>query len=150
MLSARLIQMIEGHWQPISARFLRQIRSSPELPQLQRLSDSELVDRAENITKNLGRWLLSSEKDISSRYESLGFSRYQEGIPLHEVVRAIQILKENIVGFVRDQGFGGTSVELYAEEELEHLISRFFDSAVYHVVHGYEETMRRAPRSVAV
>jgi hypothetical protein len=35
-------------------------------------------------------------------------------------------------------------IELYAEEELEHRVGRFFDFMLYHVVRGYEAAMRRA------
>jgi len=150
MLSARLIQMIEDHWQPVGARFLRQIRGAAELPQMQTLPDSELLDRAHSVVRNLGHWLTSSHKDWGSYYENLGRTRRHEGIPLCEVVRALQILKDTIVDFVRDQGFGKTSVDLYAEEELEHLISRCFDQAVFHVVHGYEAAEQPVSRRAAV
>ncbi len=150
MLSAKLIQVIEDNWQPISARVLRQVRAAPELARMQTLSDSEIVERAQKIVRNLGHWLASSEKDWGVSYEALGRVRYEERIPLHEVIRAIFILKETILDFVRDQGIGGTSVELYAEEELEHIVSRFFDSAVYHVAHGYEVAMAGAIRTAAV
>lgn len=149
MLSAKLIQMIEDHWQPIGARFLGQVRRAPELSHMQTLPDSELMDRAQAITRNLGRWLASSDTEWGGRYEALGRIRRREGIPLHQVVRALQYLKDAIIDYVRDQGFGRTSVELYAEEELEHMISRSFDLVVYHVVHGYEEAMREAKSGVA-
>jgi hypothetical protein len=142
MLSAKLIQMIEDHGEAIGARFLRRVRCAPEMPLMQTLPDSELIDRAQAVVRNLGRWLASSDSDWGSRYEALGRTRCHEGIPLHEVVRALQNLKETIIDFARDQGFGGTSVEVYAEEELEHMISRSFDLAVYHVVHGYEEAIQ--------
>ncbi len=149
MLSAKLIQMIEEHWQPIGSRFLRRIRSAPELPLMQTLPDSELLDRAHAVVRNLGYWLASSDSDWGGRYEALGRTRFHEGIPLHEVVRALQNLKETIIDFVRDQGFGRTAVEVYAEEELEHMISRSFDHAVYHVVHGYEESLKESRKGAA-
>jgi len=37
---------------------------------------------------------------------------------LHEVVRALHILKGTILDFVREQGMGRNALELYAEEEL--------------------------------
>jgi hypothetical protein len=146
MLSAKLIQTIEQHYQAIGERFLRQVRSNPNLPHMQKLLDSELGDRARAVARNLGRFLIADEKDWSARYEALGRTRCRERIPLHEVVLALHILKTDIMDFVRNQGMGGTSVELYAEEELEHMVSAFFDTAVYHAVRGYEEALRELAR----
>jgi hypothetical protein len=149
MLSVKLIQAVEDHWEQIGAKVLRDIQGHPDLGHLKQLPESELKDRAQEVTRNLGHWLMAKEQELSGRYEGLGRHRFREHVPLHEVVRALQILKDNITGFVRDQGFSQTSVELYAEEELEHLVSRFFDAVVYHVVRGYEEAIRSAAHLAA-
>jgi hypothetical protein len=53
-----------------------------------------------------------------------------------------------MMDFVQEQGLRNDSVEfyvelysyvdLYAEEELEHRVGRFFDDLVVHLVRGYE------------
>jgi hypothetical protein len=49
-----------------------------------------------------------------------------------------------MLSFVRDQGLGQTTVEVYAEEELEHHVGLFFDCVVHCLVRGYEDEMRQA------
>ncbi|MCC6858284.1 MAG: hypothetical protein IT158_06980 [Bryobacterales bacterium] len=144
MISVKLIQAVEDHWEQISAKVLRDIQRHPELEHLKRLPGSELKERAQEVTRNLGHWLMAKEQEWGCKYEGLGRHRFQEHVPLHEVVRAMQIVKDNITDFIREQGFCQTSVELYAEEELEYLVSRFFDAVVYHVVRGYEEALQSA------
>jgi len=144
MLSRTLVQMIEDHCEQITNRILRHQRQDPELIQVKKLPESELRDRAGEVLKNLGHWLSAGrEAEVSSRYERLGHRRFEEAIPLYEVVRSLHILKTNMIEFVREQGIGQNPVQLYAEEELEHRIGLFFDEAVYHTVHGYETALRQ-------
>ncbi len=144
MVSRTLVQTIEDNCERITARIVRHLRQDPKLAHISRLPESELQDRAREVLKNLGRWLVAGhEGEIAQRYESLGRHRREESIPLHEVVRSLHILREHIVDFVREQGIGQSAVQLYAEEELEHLVGLFFDGAVYHTVRGYEGAMHQ-------
>jgi hypothetical protein len=147
MLSARLVRLIEQHSDEISNRLIDAIRAHHDLPTLASESDAELQQWAGDILQNLGH-LLSAPKDEAtlSRYHLMGRLRFEESIPLHEAVLRLHLLKDKIVGFVHEQGFPMTSLQLYAEEELEHRICGFFDAAVYHVVRGYEDAMRVAAR----
>ncbi len=79
----------------------------------------------------------------------MGRARFEEGIPLHESVRGFQIVKEKIIDFIHEQGTAKTSVELYAEEELELRLSGFFDVLVYHLIRGYEGAWRRTRQAAA-
>lgn len=123
------------------------IHSHPELPTLARESDAELRQWSGEILENLG-YLLSAPKsdDVRRRYQIMGRLRFEQSIPLHEAILRLQLLKEQIVDFVHHQGFPMTSLQLYAEEELEMRIDRFFDALVYHVVCGYEGAMKVAAK----
>ena len=149
MLSTRLISMVEDHWESISSRLVHRIRQDPHLFHVRKLPESDLRDWGKEHAKNLGHWLSSPETDIARRYEHLGRLRYQELVPLHECVHGLHLAKDAILDFVRDQGIGETSVELYAEEELEHSVGHFFDLAVHHLVKGYEEALRQAAHVTA-
>ncbi len=145
MLSTKLIQLIEDHWEGIVARVLRQIREDARLFHMRKLPDSELRLWGQNILKYLGHWLIESrDEEIAHRYESQGRLRYQEAIPLHECVCTMALLKQALLVYIRDAGVAQNIVELYAEEELELSVGRFFDSALYHMVRGYEGEMRKA------
>jgi hypothetical protein len=142
MLSVRLIRMVADHWEEIAARVIRQVRRDSKLLELGKLPEQELRERAREILQGLGAWLVSPEEDLGQRSEALGRRRFEEGIPLHEVVYSLQLLRENMIQFVRDQGLGQTPLELYAEEELERGSDRIFNKIIYHFVRGYERAMR--------
>ena len=143
MLSSNLIHLIEDHFEQITADHLQRVQKDPELPHIKKLPASELRNWARHILRHLGDWLAaSSEKEVASCYQGLGRLRFEESVPLHESVRNFQNLKQLIVDYVRSRAVHETTLQIYAEEEWEHLLCRFFDSMVYHVVRGYETARR--------
>jgi hypothetical protein len=143
MLSGKLVHLIEAHWDRITSRVLDQIHREPEMSHTRALVESELRDRAEILLHNLGHWLSAGEeKSLATAYEQLGELHYEEGVPLYEAVHALCILREQMVDFVEEHIDSKTSLELYAEEELDRRLGRFFDLLVIHMVKGYERALR--------
>lgn len=150
MVSAKFVQLIESHADQITERVLSQLRADRRARHIAGLPETELRDSCHRVLRNLGHWLTaSSEEEIARYYEQRGRVRAAEGVPLHEAIYLLQLLKNRMLDFVRDQGFTQTSVDLYAEEELEHQVGRFFDAAVYHLVRGYEQALRAPLRAEA-
>lgn len=147
MLSAKLIQLIEDHWEGIMTAVLHNLRNDPRLPNMRKIPDSELRDLGRTMLKNLGQYLTASRHELRAleeQYEGLGRVRFAEDIPLHESVRALQGVKRKVIEFLRDHEFAQSSVAIYAEEELEHRLGEFFDDLIYYEVRGYEAAMRQA------
>lgn len=139
MLSFTLMQVLEDHWNDLSAGVLRQIRSDPEMKHLAALPEGELNRRAKEIMKYFVEWL-GGNGGVAQKYEEIGRTRFEQGVPLHEFIRALQMIKQKMINFVREQG-ADSAVKIFAEEELEYSIDRFFDNAVYHTVRGYEAAL---------
>jgi hypothetical protein len=147
MLSGKLIRLIEEHQEEITGSVIREIRHDRDLIDMRKLPDAELRERARLVLENLGFWLAEeNEADIARRYEVLGKARFEHGIPLHESARALLVMKDKIVEFVSHQGLK-TFVELYAEEELDRRVGRFFDVLVVHLIRGYEAAWHTAERA---
>lgn len=145
MLSGRLIHLIETHSDSIIDRVIHQIRNDPEIPQIGRLPEAELRQWGRLFLEKLGEWLAGGkDEELGRRYEVIGRIRFEEAIPLHESVHALFLLKGKMIQFVQDQAEARTAMQLYAEEELEHRVDRFFDIMVCHLVRGYESALRRA------
>ncbi len=143
MLSARLVQLIQNNWQEIADRLIREIRNHPEMQNFASRPETEIRDWCREILENLG-YLLAARKDeeVKRRFQVLGRMRFEEKIPLHEAVLRMHLLKDKIVAFIHEQGFALTAMQLYAQEELEQRMGRFFDACVYHIVRGYEDALR--------
>lgn len=150
MLSGKLIRLIEAHQEEITDRLLRDIHRYPELSHLRQLPEAELRERSQNLLEHLGYWLAeSNEEELGRRYETLGKARFDESVPLHESVQALFLIKEKMIDFVDEQGFNPDALELYAEEELERRVGRFFDLLVSRMVRGYENAWRKAAHATA-
>jgi hypothetical protein len=142
LLSTKLVQLIEENWEEIATRLVREVRRNGEMKNLAAYPDSELRAWCRAILENLGQLLGNKKEDEIRRcFEASGRNRFEENIPLHEAVLRLHLLQDKIVAFVHEQGFPMTALQLYAEEELEQRMTRFFHACVYHVVRGYEAAM---------
>ncbi len=151
MVSATLVHRIEDHWEQVSARFFRLLRNSRELPHIARMPESEMVEACRRVLRNLGNWLVcGSESDIAWHFERIGAERHRNGIPLSEAIRVVQLMKDATINFLQDEGPLENSVELYAEEELENQLGRFFDLLVFHLARGYESATATPAHPAAV
>jgi len=151
MLSGKLIHLIEAHQEEITNRIMHAATEHPDRVQIQKLQELELRERCRQIMQQLGHWISAGkEEELGKQYESIGRTRCEQGIPLHEAVRTLCIIKEKMIDFVKEQGVTKDSMELYAEEELERRVGRFFDALVIHMVKGYEAALRRAALAAAI
>jgi hypothetical protein len=147
MLSIRLVQLIETHWEEIAARLIREVKKNPETKNLARFPEAELKAWCREILENLQTLLAATKEDqMQRRFRVFGKLRFEENVPLHEAVMRLHLLKGEIFSFVHEQGFAMTMLELYREEELQVLMNRFFDACVFQVVRGYEEAWRVSDR----
>jgi hypothetical protein len=149
MVSLKLIQLIETHKEEIAHRLVSTVRKHPDmLPHLAGKSDAEMREWCRLVLGDLC-YLLSGtkEEEVPRRFEVIGRKRYEENVPLHEAILRPMLLKRMIIGFIHEQDFAMSAVQLYAAEELELRIGRFFDDCVYEEVRGYEAAMRIARRA---
>ena len=149
MLSARLIQLIETHHKELTDRVLRETWRRQDLPHILRLPEAELRERNRLLLEHLGEWLLGDEEKMERLQESVGTKRFEQSVPLHESVHALCLIKNTVIEFIEEQGIPRDTIGLYAEEELEHRLGKFFDQLIIHLVRGYERAWRRAIRVAA-
>lgn len=138
MLTGRLVALIEGQADELTELMVVKIREDPRTADYHKLDNSELADRARLVYSNLGHWLSeTSEGHVEKEYSHLGRVRFREGIPLSQVVIALLLTRRNLWSFVESLGWSSI-FDLRQQLDLELLVVRFFDRAIYHVVRGYE------------
>lgn len=140
MLSDRLVQIIQDHAGELTQGVLNDLAKNPRTAAYHMLPRTELHNRVYDVYRNLGQWITEkAEGPVSSTYMALGRTRRAEGIPLQQVVQALIVTKRHIVSYVRSSLPVDTAVELHQEEELNLMLGRFFDNAIYFTVKGYEQ-----------
>jgi hypothetical protein len=138
-LSDRLIRTIESSAEEFAQSTVKKLRSSSRTESYHKLPDMEIYDRCYEVYRNLGRWLWEkSEEAIQARFNELGESRCQEGIPLAEVLWALVLTKDRLLEYVGACSLADSAIELYQQQELDRLIGRFFDRAVCYTAASYE------------
>jgi hypothetical protein len=139
MLSARLVQIIEDHAEQLTRGLIDDLLSNNRTPHYHHLTREELHYRTYDVYRNLGRWLGNeTESAIESTYTHLGKKRFAEGIPLSEIVYSLAVVKQHLLEYIHFSGMIDSAVDLHGDRELQSLVGRFFDKAVYYIVNGFE------------
>jgi hypothetical protein len=145
MLSGRLVHLIETHWEDIVASVIYRIRLEPHVEHYRATVEADLREWGRVLLENLGHWLhAGGEDEIAKRYEQIGRRRFEDGIPLHESVHVLCIVRERVLDFVEEHVYSKNTLALYEQEELDRRLGRFFDLLTVHLVKGYETVLRRA------
>jgi hypothetical protein len=151
MLSGRLVHLIESHWEEIVSRVIAEIHRDPQLTHFRTAVESDMRESGRVLLRDLGHWLVAgNHEEVLQHYERLGSLRCHDGMPLHEAVRCVALIRERVLDFVEEQLDAKTTLALYEEEELDRRLGRFFDLLIIHMVKGYEEALRRELRAPAV
>ena len=138
MLGVRQARLIEDHWEAIAHRALTRIRV--EVPRSNTLSDQLILDRVKDLLSHLTDWLTKPDEEaVSERYERIGRLRAEEGGYLHELLRALQLIRLSAVDYMLEHDINEGPLTAHAERDLEYRFSKFFDLVVYHFARGYEE-----------
>ena len=139
MVLPNLMKLVETHAEDLAHEVMRDLARNPKTPYFHGIPPHETHRRIYDVYHNLGRWLAEkNETNIEAAYSELGRRRHMEGVPLDQVVCAVILTKEHLWDYIRRNQGMSSAVQLYQEEELILMISRFFDKAIYHVVNGYE------------
>lgn len=140
LLSSKLVGMIENHAEDLTRGVIEDLKTNSKTPCMHQLSDQELHDQSYQVYRNLSQWLLElSDEAIMDFHYKLARHRFEEGIPLNEIVFAHILKKYHLRDYIRISGTVDSAADLLQEQELHHLIGSFFDKAIYYTVKGYEE-----------
>ena len=147
MLGIRLVRLIEEHSAELARGLTTQIRQSERTSDFREIPAEDLRLAAAEVYRNLGEWLLQkTEEDIGARFRAVGARRAAESIRLHQLIWALLLSREHLWRFLRHQAFADNIVALHGEMELQRVLSRFFDQAIYYAVLGYQEAGGCSPK----
>jgi len=154
MLTSRLMEFIETHATSLISEAMQDVLTSERTTSFRKLPAGELEQRIAALYLNLGKWIGNPQEDaVQKEYEGWGRKRFQQGIPLSEIVYCLILAKAHLSRFIREHGliaFSGdrvtpdelVPVQLYGIQELNYMVVEFFDRALYHLTRGYEAAAR--------
>jgi hypothetical protein len=155
MISAKVVELIEIHANRLSADAAQDLATNPRTPGFRHVSRQELEHRVFQIFHHLGNWIgdPKSEK-VEAEFSDWGKLRFEQGMPVSEIVYAIIVLKQHLRRYIHDNGlveaaFPRTEsdyvlpMHLYSLQDLNTRIGEFFDEALYYLARGYEAEAQR-------
>jgi hypothetical protein len=144
MISGKLVHLMDTHEQEINDRIAEQLRRDPDMQRTHAVLESGLRQWHKELLENLIHWLARGNSDVmATQYQHAGRERFGQSVPLHECVRDLCVMKQALLDFVEEHTVTKDSMELYAEEELDRRVGRFFDLVIVSLVRGYEAAPRR-------
>ena len=149
MVSARLVELIQNHAPQLARDTVADLMANPQTPSFRQVPRLDLEQRIFRIYHHLGDWIAEGQGFAASEFEEWGHRRFEQGVPLSEIVFAVLRLKANLVRYIREHGLIDSAfpraeadyvlpMHLHSLQELNLMVSEFFDRALYHLARGYE------------
>ena len=141
MLSDELVALIEARADEIAALWLVEVRSNPTTRSYREMDPDELAARAGSAISQFGHWLkgAESEEEVKSFYRLLARERKRQGIPLHELLSSLTLLKKQVWMFARTHDLWERPIDMYRVLELNRRMAAFFDRAMVHAAKQFRE-----------
>jgi hypothetical protein len=149
-LSAKIIRHIEEHSEKLSNTLWARVQRCLRLREFtERVPEEELRQRVYEIYCNLGEWLQTkSEREVQERYTAIGERRASQGVPLSQLLLAIDATKEHLWEHITEELLTDHAMELVQVLELSRSIETFFDRATYFAAIGHERYHARQARGL--
>jgi hypothetical protein len=143
--ATKLIEITELSADQIALQWLKDVRANPKTPSYHSFSDEKALSHASAFYRNF-RSLFCTDKPFEAArkfFTKYADERYSEGIPLHEAIYALILMRRHIWLYAEFQAVFVSAVEHHqAAESLTRTIL-MFDYAMYVITGRYEELMKR-------
>ncbi len=135
-----IVAIAETHAEPLAKKWLERLRREEGMERYLLRPEAELLAHVRAAYEEIGTYLdQPRHMVIVEHFRGTGRRRRAEGIPLHQVVRAVQIARIVLWQYVMEEGIFDSTANLYQGLNLYRQIVNFFDAAVLFTVQGYTE-----------
>jgi hypothetical protein len=161
MISAKLIELIEINADRLTKDVARDIATNPRTPAFRVVPQEDLEERAFELFHHLGNWIGNPRSGrVEAEFTDWGRRRFDQGIPLSEIVYALIILKHHLRRYIGENGLVDAAfprierdyvlpMHLHSLQDLNVRVGEFFDEALYYLSRGYEGEASRAASTKA-
>ncbi len=140
MDAAEIIQVIEQGAERFFNGLLQEVRSNLGTTYYRRLSNEEVARRMTVVYEGLESWLTAhNEAAVHNAGEDLGKRRFNESIPLGQVVLSLVLEEKYVRKYLADQN-------VLLDDEWSNVISEYFQRLIYSSAQGYETALAHSNR----
>ncbi len=150
MIAAKVVELIENHASRFTGEVVRDLVANERTRGFRAVPPDELEERIFQIVHHLGNWIGDPNAVmVRAEFTDWGRRRFEQGIPLSEILYAVIVLKQHMRRYIVDNGLVDAAfpridgdyvlpMHLNSLQELNAQLSRFFDEALYCLACGYE------------
>jgi len=154
VIGAKLVELIEIHSQRLTADIVDDLLINDRTCGFRAVRRPDLEQRVYQLLHHLGNWIGDARSDKTrTEFTDWGRRRFDQGIPLSELIFAIIVIKQHLRRYISDNGLVEASfplvesdyvlpMHLHSLHNLSTEVGRFFDEALYSLAVGYEERAR--------
>jgi hypothetical protein len=156
MIAAKLVELIEVHAPHLTSDVTRDLITNPRTTGFRAVRQQDLHERVFEILHHLGNWIGDPlAATVQAEFAHWGRRRFDQGIPLSELIFAIIVIKQHLQRYISDNGLVDAAFplvesdyilpfHLHGLQELNARVNQFFDEALYQLACGYEDRARAA------
>jgi hypothetical protein len=140
--------VIQTHAEELSHQVLKEMLSREETKSYNKLQEKEVYRRIYEVYSRLESWLSKDtpKSELIEQYKMLGKRRFNEGIPLAELIMALLLIKRYLWLYILEINLFESSFEIYQSLEMNNRVVLFFDRAIYFSSIGYEDARKEAEK----
>jgi hypothetical protein len=154
VIATKLVELIELHAPRITSDVVDDLSINERTRGFRAVRRTDLEQRVFQLLHHLGDWIGDPRSDRTrAEFTDWGRRRFDQGIPLSDLIFAIIVIKQHLSRYISDNGLIEASfprvegdyvlpLHLQSLQELNTQVGRFFDEALYWLAIGYEERAR--------
>lgn len=156
MIAAKLIELIERQAGGLTRDVTKDLMTNERTRGFRGVRQEDLEQRIFQLVNHLGNWIGAPKSErVEVEFTDWGRRRFDQNIPLSEIIYAIIVLKQHLRRYIQDNGLVDAAfpridgdyvlpLHLQSLQELNTQVGQFFDEALYFLSCGYEEKARHA------
>jgi hypothetical protein len=143
--ATKLIELTEKNSEVIAQQWYNNVKMNPKTPAYHSMPESKAIRQATTFYSNFHKLFFTDNpfEEANALFSRFGEERYQEHLPLPQVIYALILMRRHLWLFAEYQATFITPVEMQqAAESLSRTIL-MFDYAMYVVIMKYDELIRK-------
>ncbi len=142
--TTKLIEVTELHAKTIAKQWFNDVRKNPKTPSYHDITEDRAIPQAIEFYSHFREVFMSDKPFEAARrfFSKYAEERYHEGVPLHEAIYALVMMRRHMWLYAEFQAVWTTAVDYqHASAGLNRTIL-MFDYATYVITEKYQELIR--------
>ncbi|OPY09261.1 MAG: hypothetical protein A4E66_01758 [Syntrophus sp. PtaB.Bin001] len=142
----RLFDVLVQHKRDIAASWATDVRKNPKTPSFKEYTQDQCINYAVDFYENFIKVFFESKPypEQEAYFSKYAERRFKEGIPLHEAIHALIMMRRHLWLFADMQVIFTSPLDQYQAVETITRTIRLFDHAIYIIIRRYKELEKEA------